>query len=61
MSINAVVVYEPPNARPTHGHDPAVCLIGDILPLVLSQYGIDWCDDYLAAHQDAPLEYGFSI
>ena len=61
MSINAVVVHETPNARLMHGHDPAVCLIGDILPLVLSKYVIDWCNDHLAAIQDAPLEYDFSI
>ena len=61
MSINALVVHETWNARPTHDHDSDVWLIGDILPFVLSKYGIDWCDSHLAATQDAPLEYDFSI
>jgi hypothetical protein len=44
-----------------HGDDTAVRLIGDILPLVLGKYGIDGCDDHLAATQDAPHEYDFAI
>lgn len=61
MSLNALVVQEAPNARPMHGHDPDVWLIADILPFVLSKYGIDWCDDDLAATHDAPHEYDFAI
>ena len=61
MSLNALVVHETPNARPMHCHDPAVWWIGDILPIVLSKYGIDSGDDHLAAAQDSPHESNFAI
>lgn len=61
MSINAVVVHETSNPHPLYGHDVAVRLIGDILPSVLAKYGIDVCDDPLAATQVALHEYDFAI
>jgi hypothetical protein len=60
MPVNDPLVLATSHDHPTHSNDD-VRLIGDILPFVLSKYGIDLCDDPLAVTQDAQLEYDFAI
>ena len=52
MSVNDLLVHETSQGHPMHSYDD-VRLIGDILPFVLSKYGIDLCDDPLAATPEA--------
>lgn len=52
MPVNDLLVHETSHDPPMHSCDD-VRLIVDILPFVLSKYGIDLCDAPLAAPQEA--------